>query len=286
MFFSVSYQYTERLPAYQVSGVDEWIKLFWFDIFESEGLQGLACNKIVFGHTCCALQALMSTFSLFDIAGPIMVGPSSSHTAGAAKIGQFARAIFDATPNKAHFLLHGSFGEVYKGHATDRALLAGVMKCAPNDARIKDAFEFAKEKKIKYEFEPGNLGSGYHPNSVRITLENKKRSMTIVGSSIGGGNIVIVQINGFDVHLTGNGAEQYFTLVVQNENLPGMLAKITGFLGKKEIRIVNMQSCYLAFENKVLSVISIEKALTLKEILDLESEAGVLFVRSLNKIAQ
>jgi len=246
----------------------------------------ILAKKIVLVHTPSALQAPMSTFSLFDIAGPIMVGPSSSHTAGAAKIGQFARAIFDSTPTKAHFLLYGSFGEVYKGHATDRALLGGIMKFAPNDGRIKEAFEVAKEKKIKYAFEPGNLGSGYHPNSVRITLENKKRSMTIVGSSIGGGNVIIIQINGFDVHLTGNSAEQYFTLVVQNENLPGMLAKITGFLGNKGIRIVNMQSCYLALENKVLSVLSIEKALTLKEILDLESEAGILFVRTLNKLAQ
>lgn len=227
----------------------------------------------------------MSTFSLFDIAGPIMVGPSSSHTAGAAKIGQFARAIFDATPTKVHFFLHGSFGEVYKGHATDRALLGGVMKFAPNDARIKEAFGLAKEKGLEYEFEPGNLGQNLHPNTVRITLENGDRKMEIMGSSIGGGNIVMTQINGFDVHLTGNSAEQYFTLVVENENLPGMLAKITGFLGNKGIRIVNMQSCYLAFENKVLSVLSIEKPLSLEELLDLEREDGILFVRSLSKIA-
>jgi len=227
----------------------------------------------------------MSTFSLFDIAGPIMVGPSSSHTAGAAKIGQFARAIFDATPTKVHFLLHGSFGEVYKGHATDRALLGGVMKFAPNDARIKEAFAVASEKGLDYTFEPGNLGAQYHPNTVKITLENADRKMEIIGSSIGGGNIVMNQINGFDVHLTGNSAEQYFSLVVQNENLPGMLAKITGFLGDKNIRIVNMQSCYLAFENKMLSVLSLEKALDLEELLTLEKEEGILFARSLNKIA-
>lgn len=227
----------------------------------------------------------MTTFSLFDIAGPIMVGPSSSHTAGAAKIGQFARAIFDATPTKVHFLLHGSFGEVYKGHATDRALLGGVMKFSPNDARIKTSFEIADEIGLKYEFEPGDLGAGYHPNSVRITLENPQRKTVVIGSSIGGGSVVMNQINGFDVHITGNSAEQFFTLVVENENLPGMLSKVTGFLGHKGIRIVNMQSCYLAFENKVLSVLSIEKPLTLHEILDLEGEEGILFVRSLEKLS-
>jgi L-serine dehydratase len=225
-------------------------------------------------------------FSLFDIAGPIMVGPSSSHTAGAAKIGQFARAIFDATPTKVHFLLHGSFGEVYKGHATDRALLGGIMKMPPNDPRIKEAFFIAAEKGIMACFEPGNLGTSYHPNSVKITLENDERKMEIIGSSIGGGNIVINRIDGFDVNLTGNSAEQYFTLVTENENTPGILAKITGFLDRKGVRIVNMQSSYLAFENKVLSVLSVDKELTLPEVLELEKEEGVLFARSLKKLPQ
>lgn len=215
-----------------------------------------------------------------------MVGPSSSHTAGAARIGQFARAIFDATPTKVHFLLHGSFGEVYKGHSTDKALLGGIMKFPPNDQRIKTSFDIAKEKGIEFEFEPGDLGSGYHPNSVKITLENEERKMTIIGSSIGGGNIEISQIDGFDIYLTGSSAEQFFTLVVENENMPGMLAKTTTFLGDKGIRIVNMQSSYLAGENKVLSVLSIDQSLSLEEILTLEMEPGILFVRSLNKIEQ
>ncbi len=228
----------------------------------------------------------MTSFSVFDIAGPVMVGPSSSHTAGAARIGQFARAIFDATPTKVHFLLHGSFGEVYKGHSTDKALLGGIMKFPPNDERIKTAFEVAKEKNLEYEFEPGDLGGGYHPNTVKITLENEERKMTLIGSSIGGGNIEISQIDGFDIYLTGSSAEQYFTLVVENENMPGMLAKTTTFLGEKGIRIVNMQSSYLAGENKVLSVLSIDQSLSLEEILTLEMEPGILFVRSLNKIEQ
>jgi len=226
----------------------------------------------------------VSTFSLFDIAGPIMVGPSSSHTAGAAKIGQFARAIYDTTPNKVHFLLHGSFGEVYKGHATDKALLGGVMKMSPNDSNIKHAFEIADEIGLEYTFEPGDLGGGFHPNSVQITLENEKRKTVIVGSSIGGGNVEINRINGFDIHLTGSSAERSFTLVVENENLPGMLAKTTVFLGNKGIRILNMQSGYLAGENKMLSVLSLEKALTLDEILELEKEEGIVFVRALEKL--
>lgn len=226
----------------------------------------------------------MTQFSLFDIAGPVMVGPSSSHTAGAAKIGQFARAIYDATPNHVHFLLHGSFGEVYQGHATDKALLAGVMKIPPSDERIKNAFDIAEEKGLDYQFEVGDLGAGFHPNSVQITLKNDHRNAVIVGSSIGGGNIEINRINGFDLSITGNSADQYFTLVVENENLPGMIAKTTGFLGEKGIRIVNMQSSYVAGLNKVLSVLSLEKSLSLEDILELEQQEGIVFVRSLRKL--
>ncbi|MFT7184112.1 MAG: L-serine dehydratase, partial [Oceanicoccus sp.] len=195
------------------------------------------------------------------------------------------RALFDGTPKKVHFLLHGSFGEVYKGHATDKALLAGIMKMAPNNEKIKRAFEIAEEEGIEFEFEPGTLGSGFHPNSVRITLENADRKMSMIGSSIGGGNIEVNRIDGFDIRLMGNSAERNFTIIVENENLPGMIAKTTGFLGEKGIRIVNMQSSFFAGDNKVLSVLSLETALTLDQILELEGKEGIVFVRALKKIA-
>lgn len=226
----------------------------------------------------------MTTYTLFDLAGPIMVGPSSSHTAGAARLGQFARAIFNAVPERVHFFLHGSFGEVYMGHATDRALLGGVMGFAPSDPRIKDAFELAQKSGLSYEFQPGDLGPGHHPNTVRITLENKEDRMEIIGSSIGGGAIEILQINGFDVHISGNSADLYFILIVENENQPGMLAKTTTFIGEHEIRIVNMQSCYLAPENKVLSVLSLEKPLSTEDLKKLTDTPGILSARTLSKL--
>ncbi len=228
----------------------------------------------------------MSPFSLFDIAGPIMVGPSSSHTAGAAKIGQFARAIFDGKPDEVHFLLHGSFGDVYKGHATDKALLGGIMQFPPNEPKIKKSFDIADEIGLKYKFTKGDLGSGFHPNSVKIRLRNEKREMSVIASSIGGGNIEINRINGFDIRLTGNSTDNFFTIIIENKNLPGMLAKSTGFLGQKGIRIVNMQSSYFAGDNKVLSVLSLEKELALDEIMELESKEGIVFVRALKKISR
>ncbi|MBT7736327.1 L-serine ammonia-lyase, iron-sulfur-dependent, subunit beta, partial [Candidatus Peregrinibacteria bacterium] len=114
----------------------------------------------------------MTQLSVFDVAGPVMVGPSSSHTAGACKIGQFARALFHTTPTKATFYLHGSFAEVYKGHATDKALISGVMKLRTSDPRIKEAFKIAKAKHIECVFKKKDLGEKFHPNTVQIVLEN------------------------------------------------------------------------------------------------------------------
>ncbi|MBI4975544.1 L-serine ammonia-lyase, iron-sulfur-dependent, subunit beta [Candidatus Peregrinibacteria bacterium] len=164
----------------------------------------------------------MTHLSIFDIAGPVMVGPSSSHTAGACKIGQFARALFHGTPKKVTFYLHGSFGEVYKGHATDRALLAGVMKLRTSDPKIRYSFEIAKKKKIKYAFIPKDLGQKYHPNTVKIVMEEGKRKMEITGSSIGGGMIEIVKLNDFNILIKGR-AGRYLSLVVCHKNSHGII---------------------------------------------------------------
>lgn len=224
-------------------------------------------------------------YSLFDIAGPIMVGPSSSHTAGAARIGQFARAIFDGTPSSVHFFLHGSFGEVYAGHATDRALLGGMLKFPPNNPGIKESFEIAERQGLKYEFEPGDMGDEYHPNTVKISMENENGKLAITGSSIGGGNIEIVEINDYPVHLMGNSSELFFTLVMEMDNEPGMLARIAKLLRDKGYHIEDMQSSYLEEIDKLLTVMSLEEKLTLQEVLDLEKEPGMVFVRSLEKLS-
>lgn len=226
----------------------------------------------------------MSKYSVFDIAGPVMTGPSSSHTAGAVKIGQIARALFDSTPEEINFLLHGSFGTVYKGHATDRALLAGVMKMYTSDARIKDSFNIAKEKGIKYKFNVGDLGLGFHPNSVKITLKKGSRKMTMVGSSTGGGNVNISQIDGFNVDFKGV-AGKYFSLVISHKNKVGILSTITSFISEKGINIANMQSSRVAEGGKSLTIASLDGPLALPDILELEKVSGIYFVRSLTKVA-
>lgn len=222
-------------------------------------------------------------YSIFDVAGPIMVGPSSSHTAGACKIGQIARALYSSVPEKVTFYLHGSFATVYKGHSTDRALLAGVLKCKTADPRIKTAFDLAKEKKLKYEFKTVELGPEFHPNSVRIVFENKgKKPMIVIGSSIGGGMVKIVQIDEFRVNLTGISG-QYKTLIVWHENSKKIDEDLSEKIKKYGLRIHDIQTARV--DKKSLSVFNLDgRDLTLKEVLQLEKIPGVEDVRSLTKL--
>ncbi|MFH1218559.1 MAG: L-serine ammonia-lyase, iron-sulfur-dependent subunit beta [Candidatus Peregrinibacteria bacterium] len=224
--------------------------------------------------------------SIFDIAGPVMVGPSSSHTAGACKIGQFARALFHGTPTKITFYLHGSFGEVYKGHATDRALLAGTMKFHTSEPHIKDSFKIAEEKGIKYEFHKKNLGEKYHPNTVKIVLENSKRKMSVIGSSIGGGMIEILKIDNFKVYIKGR-AGKYHSIVVYHDKKRTIVPKIIQKLKRINIKVPQIQQT--DYGKKTLSVLNLEgkdgKTVTLQDVVEMEkSMEGVDFIRSLSKL--
>lgn len=213
-----------------------------------------------------------------------MVGPSSSHTAGACKIGQFARALFHATPKKVTFYLHGSFGEVYKGHATDRALLGGVMKFQTSDPRIRDSFEIAKEKKLKYEFIVKELGEKYHPNTVEIVLEDDTHKMSVIGCSIGGGMIEIVKIDNFDVLIHGR-AGKYLSLVAchdEDQKIVDELKEKIAALG--EMKVVEQESTH--YDKKTLSILSLEgRRIKKNEVIMLEKTTkGVDFIRSLSKL--
>lgn len=211
-----------------------------------------------------------------------MVGPSSSHTAGACKIGQFARALFDGTPRKVTFYLHGSFGEVYQGHATDKALLGGVLKFKTSDPRIKDSFKIADKEGIQYHFIVKDLGSKYHPNTVKIVLENGRRKMAVTGSSVGGGMIEINKIDDFDILLKGQ-AGRYLSLVICHDKHLNLVDTIIPKLHKLGIKVAEIESTI--FKDKTLSVLSLEgRRITLKEVLQLEKTKGVDYIRSLSKL--
>ena len=161
-------------------------------------------------------------FSAFDIIGPPMVGPSSSHTAGACRLGLLARGLLDAAPDAAELGLHGSFAATGVGHATDRALVAGILNMAPDDERLKDALEIARQSGVEVRLGSVDLGEMIHPNSVRIRLSSCGRQVEMVGSSVGGGAVVTAQIDGYPAEIRG----QLETLALWHQATPGFLARI------------------------------------------------------------
>ncbi|MPQ44485.1 L-serine ammonia-lyase, iron-sulfur-dependent subunit beta [Clostridium tarantellae] len=179
----------------------------------------------------------MKDFGVFDVLGPIMVGPSSSHTAGAARLGKIARTIAGDDISEVKFLLHGSFGKTYAGHGTDRALVAGILGMEPSDDRLRYAIDIAKEKGMKIEFIEHDLGD-VHPNTVKFLIKCKTgKECEVMGSSIGGGCIEIKEINGNQVQLTG----VYPTIITCHEDVPGTVAKVSEILYENDINIAFMK---------------------------------------------
>lgn len=179
----------------------------------------------------------MANIGVFDVLGPIMIGPSSSHTAGAARLGKMARTIVGKSIKAVNFLLHGSFKETYRGHGTDRALVAGILGMNPDDVRLRDALSIAEKEGIEITFTPADLGQ-VHPNTVKFLITDEEDgSWEVLGSSIGGGLIEINEINGNKVRITG----EYATLITSHEDKPGTVAKVSAICHEKEINIAFMQ---------------------------------------------
>ena len=175
---------------------------------------------------------------IFDILGPVMVGPSSSHTAGAVRIGSMARTLLGGAPVKADIGLYGSFAETGRGHGTDRALVGGILGYHPDDERIRDSFEHAKEAGLAFSFEENFTDKEIYPNTVDIYVTDKDGSVvSLRGKSIGGGNAVITRLNGVDVELTGN----YCTLVVEHVDKKGTLAFVTTVLSAYDLNIGSLR---------------------------------------------
>lgn len=179
----------------------------------------------------------MKEFSVFDIIGPRMVGPSSSHTAGAVRIGLVVHKLLDGErPKEVLLTLYGSFAETGFGHGTDRALLAGVLGVAPDDARVRFSMLLARSENIWVEIKKGDEAD--HPNTAKIYVRTESdREFTVVGESVGGGNIEIVEINGMQVSFTGD----YPTLIAFYTDVPGVISKVTAILAKEHINVAFMK---------------------------------------------
>lgn len=173
---------------------------------------------------------------VFDLIGPVMIGPSSSHTAGAVRLGLMARKILDDEVQVAEIFFHGSFAKTYRGHGTDKAILAGILGFAPEDERIVHVFDIAKQEGLKYSFQTICLEDA-HPNTAIVKLCGKStRSIEIRGSSIGGGNIILNRIGNYEVNLTG----KYPTLITIHLDLPGVVMRVTALLARYELNIAFM----------------------------------------------
>lgn len=179
----------------------------------------------------------MEDFSVFDIIGPRMTGPSSSHTAGAVRLAHIARQIAGQNVSEAAFTLYGSFAETGKGHGTDKALVAGVLGMEPDDPRIKEAFSVAREQGVLVSV-AFSEETPKHPNTARIVITGASGQVTeVVGESVGGGNIRISEINGLEVEFSG----EYPTLIIQHNDQPGVIAEVSHVLAQLNVNIAFMR---------------------------------------------
>lgn len=215
--------------------------------------------------------------NIFDILGPIMVGPSSSHTAGAVRIGLIARQLFGRRPEKAIVYLHGSFAATGKGHGTDKALIAGLLGMKPDDMRIPDSFKIAEDEGMEFAIEMRDF-KGAHPNTAQIIMEARGwNDMSIQAYSIGGGRIRVCKLDGIDVNFSGENN----TLIIRNQDEPGRIKDVASVLNDAQINIATMQ----VFRDKrggfAVMVVETDQMIPEKVIDALESREGIVRVKIL-----
>lgn len=212
--------------------------------------------------------------NIFDILGPVMVGPSSSHTAGAARIGLMARKLFGAQPEKATVYLHGSFSATGKGHGTDRALIAGLLGMGPDDLRIPNSFQEAKDRGMDFQIIHKEL-KGAHPNTALIEMETEgKKSLRVQAHSVGGGRICVSKLGDVDVKFSGESN----TLIIRNVDQPGRITEVSKALSKENVNIATMQ----VFRDKrgglAVMVVETDQKVSQEIIQELEEKEGILRV--------
>lgn len=176
--------------------------------------------------------------NIYDVMGPVMIGPSSSHTAGAARLGLLAKSVLGSVPAEAEIYLHGSFAETYKGHGTDLALLAGLMGWRPDDERIPEAASYAREGGFKFSYHKVDLGNMAHPNTVlfKLTAHDGARC-EVVGSSVGGGQVLVTSIDGFPVEISG----RWPVVLTVHIDIRGIIHRVSGILSAGGVNIGTMR---------------------------------------------
>ncbi len=220
----------------------------------------------------------MKKSTLFDIISPIMIGPSSSHTAGAVRLGLLAKNIYKTTPKKVVFRLYNSYAHTGKGHGTEKGLLAGVLGLSVDDRRIKNIFESDIAKEIDYSFEYYD-NFKYHPNAVEMIFDGENK-MFIAGESVGAGEVAIRKIDDFNVKLTG----KYNTLILVYKDMPGMISQVTSILQSKNINIASLICDRNAKGKEASMIISIDGNIDSSVVETVEEIPEVYFVSYVEKL--
>jgi len=220
------------------------------------------------------------TRSVFDVIGPVMIGPSSSHTAGAVRLGRLARAVFGEQPARAHITLHGSFASTGRGHGTDLALVAGLLGFAPDDVRIRIADEEARRAGLDVSFSEADLGE-VHPNTARLELSSADgRTVTVQGSSVGGADVVLTAIDDFDVNITG----ELPVLVVEHRDQPGVIASVSAVLARYGVNIASMEVSRERRGARALMVIETDHEVDAAATAAVAAGSGVTEVRAIPRV--
>lgn len=192
--------------------------------------------------------------SVFDIIGPVMIGPSSSHTAGAVRIGKIVSSIFGEEPKEVEFQLFNSFAKTYRGHGTDLALVAGILGMDTDDPKIPDSLKIAHERGIRIVWSIQKESNAPHPNTTTITVKNDHKTISVTGISIGGGNIKVTELNGFAISLNMNTP----TIIIVHQDIPGMIAHVTEALSRYDINIAQMNVTREKAGEKAIMIIEVD----------------------------
>jgi L-serine dehydratase len=223
----------------------------------------------------------MKINSVFDVIGPVMVGPSSSHTAGAVRIGLATHQILGGTPINATILLHGSFAETYQGHGTDKALVAGLLGLNTDDERIVDAFELATQQGMRFKIDCVELGDEYHVNTTKLQVIGKGHAIEVIGSSIGGGNVIIVEINGFKTELTGD----YNTILIFHKDQQGVAAQVLTKLSQYGVNVAFMRLSRKAKGQEAFMAIEVDSTVPPTLLQDIAAIPEISLVRLMSAIS-
>ncbi|MBP1994826.1 L-serine ammonia-lyase, iron-sulfur-dependent subunit beta [Paenibacillus eucommiae] len=211
---------------------------------------------------------------VFSIIGPAMVGPSSSHTAGAVRLGRVARHLFGSLPDAVEIVFYGSFADTYQGHGTDLAIVSGLLDYDTDDPRIPTSLIIAAQLGLDIQFKQGK-GQSWHPNTAKMTLYSDTRKLSVIGASIGGGNIEIINVNDFDVKFTG----EYPTLVIFHQDRTGLIADVADLLRREAINIGHMDVDRKGRSGDAMTVIEVDSTMTEPLLQEISGMSGVYEVK-------